>query len=345
MTFSKFLKIGIVRIRVKSVAALNVNKKIARGIISLFALISFAAIAGNVANSEVTQPLRFKDCDVCSEMISIQSGSYLMGATTDEFVGAAGYQSMYSYESPRHQVNVKSFAIAIFSVTRHQFSVFAKETGFSEKGCRIFNGFKWEFNSDADWQNPGFRQTDQDPVVCISWGGAQKFIEWINSKIPNTKDVHYRLPTEEEWEYAARAGTTTPMYWGRDRTQQCTYENARDLSEEKMGPDGPHVNCDDGYARTSPVGSFKPNPWGLFDMLGNAYQWISDCSHIGYHDYLRAPPAAGAPDCRMRVVRGASWVTVPFGVRSASRLAFKTNERESTIGFRLAADLSNKHQR
>ncbi|MFL9865194.1 formylglycine-generating enzyme family protein [Paraburkholderia fungorum] len=271
----------------------------------------------------------------------LQSGSYSMGATTEEFLGAKGYQSMYSYESPQHQVSVKSFAISKFSVTKHQFSFFAKETGFSGKGCKIFKGYGWVFDADADWQNPGFKQTDQDPVVCVSWDDAQKFIAWINSKISTAKLKSYRLPTEEEWEYAARAGTTTPMYWGSDRTQQCAYENARDLSEEKAGPDGPHVNCDDGYAHTAPVGSFKSNPWGLFDMLGNAYQWVSDCSHIGYHDSLPAPPAVGAPDCRMKVVRGASWVTVPFGVRSASRLAFKTSVRESTLGFRLVTNLSN----
>lgn len=132
-----------------------------------------------------------------------------------------------------------------------------------------------------------------------------------------------------------------PMYWGSDRALQCKYENARDLSEDRIGPDGPHVNCDDGYARTSPVGSFQPNPWGLFDMLGDAYQWVSDCSHIGYRNPIPVPPALGSLDCRMKVVRGASWASVPFAVRSANRLAFKTSVRDSTLGFRLAADSSN----
>jgi len=283
----------------------------------------------------------FRDCDVCSEMITLGAGSYSMGATKEEFVGAKGYQFMYAIESPQHQVKVRSFSIAKFNVTRLQFSIFARDTGFSEKGCKIFNGVGWILDADASWQNPGFKQSDQDPVVCVSWSDAQKFVTWLNSKIRNTKSKTYRLPTEEEWEYAARAGTITPMYWGSDRTLQCRYENARDLSEEKTGLSGPHVNCDDGYARTAPVGSFEPNPWGLFDMLGNAYQWVSDCSHIGYDDPIPAAPAYGAAYCNSKVARGGSWASVPFGVRAANRLFFKADVRESTLGFRLAADVSN----
>jgi formylglycine-generating enzyme required for sulfatase activity len=240
-----------------------------------------------ISASQTYKPFEhFQDCDVCSEMIVLPPGKYMMGATAQEFLGATGYQSSYSYESPQHPVNVKSFAIAKFNVTRRQFSIFAKETGFIGKGCKIFNGHNWIVNSDADWQNPGFRQTDQDPVICISWDDTQKFIAWLNSKV-SSGSKSYRLPTEEEWEYAARAGTTTPTYWGSDRTLQCEYENARDLSKEKAGLDGPHVNCDVGYLRTAPVGSFQPNPWGFFDMLGNAYQWVSDCSHIGYRNSVR----------------------------------------------------------
>ena len=317
------------------------NRNFFPQLLLLLALMPVLTVASTDVKSKNGDSSHAQGCDACSEMIPIKAGTYLMGATTQEFLGAKGYQSMYSYESPQHQVDVKSFAISKFSVTRHQFSIFAKETGFSGKGCDVFNGHDWVVNPNSDWQNPGFQQTEQDPVVCVSWDDAQKFITWLSSKISSAKSKPYRLPTGEEWEYAARAGTTTPMYWGSDRALQCRYENTRDLSEEKMGPDGPHVNCDDGYARTAPVGSFQPNPWGLFDMLGNAYQWVSDCSHIGYRNPVPAPPAIGASDCRMKVVRGAGWASVPFAVRSASRLAYKTDARESTLGFRLATDLSN----
>jgi formylglycine-generating enzyme required for sulfatase activity len=308
----------------------------------LLFFINFTSLAAaNATGAEVGQPRHFKDCDACSEMVALPGGSYSMGATVEEFSEGKGYRSMYFNESPQHQVIVKPFAIAKFSVTKHQFSIFARETGFIGKGCKIYNGHDWVVDSDADWKNPGFKQTEQDPVVCVSWDDAQKFIAWFNSKKSDSDSKTYRLPTEEEWEYAARAGTTTPVYWGNDRAQQCIYENARDLSKKNAGLDGPHVNCDVGYTRTSPVGSFQPNPWGLFDMLGDVYQWVADCSHIGYRDPIPAPPALGASDCRMKVVRGASWASVPFAVRAADRLAFKTGVRDSTVGFRLAADLSN----
>lgn len=315
-------------------------KKIIRGWLiraHVLILVMLPVVVSNAAS--VDEKLKtFRDCDQCSEMVIVPSGSYMMGATESEFVGQNQYEYMHINETPRHRVDVMSFAIARYAITRKQFSVFASETGFVGKGCLTFNGNRWIDDEKADWSNPGFHQTDRDPAVCISWTDAQLFLKWINTK----KDPHrigdYRLPTEEEWEYAARAGTVGPMYWGSDRSQQCEFENGRDMAAEALDPSAPHVDCNDGFVETAPVGSFKPNPWGLYDMLGNTSQWLSDCPNIGYS----APPIvtfdAAAPECPTRAMRGGSWATIPIGVRSANRQADKPKNRASDGGFRLAID-------
>jgi formylglycine-generating enzyme len=303
--------------------------------IILFAVSSITAKADGRA-VQVSQIQHFRDCNSCSEMVVIPSGEYMMGATEEEFRGQdKKYQFMYSMETPRHAVQVKSFALARFDVTRTQFAVFARETGFNGKGCRIFKHTDWQFDPDADWQNPGFSQTDNDPVVCVSWNDAQKYIAWLNSKFAGTSVHRYRLPTEEEWEYAARAGTTTPAYWGDNRQEQCKYENARDKSASVLDPDAPLAPCDDGFVWTSPVGSFKPNPWGLYDMLGDANQWTSSCPR----DYRWADDDIRGKNCSAKTIRGASWATIPFAVRAAARGGASVDSRNSTNGFRVAATI------
>jgi formylglycine-generating enzyme required for sulfatase activity len=285
----------------------------------------------------------FRDCENCPEMVVLPGGGYLMGATEEEFKGEDKYRIMYLGETPRHKVDVKIFAIAKFSVTRKQFGIFADETGFDGKGCTVFNGKKWIFDSGASWRSPGFKQTDQDPVVCVSWDDTQKYITWLNSDIPNKKQGNYRLPTEEEWEYAARAGTVTSSYWGGNPLEQCKYENARDLTAKMLDPNVPFADCADGYITTAPVGSLLSNPWGLFDMLGNVNQWISDCSTLGYSDGSIAVAREGVKmfGCPSRVLRGASWASIPIAVHSANRAGGAPNMRNSANGFRLAADVSN----
>lgn len=271
-------------------------------------------------------------------MLTLPEGTYFMGATTEEFTGYEKYEYMYIDEIPRHPEHVKHFKLAEFDVTRKQFSVFATETGFQGKGCRIFRNHEWVFDPAADWEHPGFDQTDQDPVVCVSWDDAHKFITWLNSRILEKSTAKYRLPTEVEWEYAARAGTVTAKYWGNNSTDLCGYENTRDIAGKNLDPTAPFANCDDGYIETSPVGSFKPNPWGLFDMLGNVTQWAENCPNIGYPD-LEKYPGIGSIPCRTKALRGASWASIPIGVRAAFRSGVKPNTRSGAIGFRLAADI------
>jgi formylglycine-generating enzyme required for sulfatase activity len=308
-------------------------------VLVIFSLLAIAAMADG-RMTRVGQLDHFRDCDGCSEMVVLPSGNYMMGATEEEFRGVEDkYKVMYGYEVPRHEEHVASFAMANFAVTRGQFAVFAKETGFQGKGCEIFNGKTWVNDANADWQNPGFRQTENDPVVCVSWSDAQKYIAWLNSKLRRTTETAYRLPTEAEWEYAARAGTVTAAYWGTNPQDQCQYENARDESARLLDPKIDHASCTDGYVHTAPVGSFRPNPWGLYDMLGNAEQWVQDCVDVGYY----SPPnlSSKLDACKSRTLRGTSWAGVPVAVRSAMRGGGGANSRVSDFGFRLARSIQH----
>ncbi len=282
----------------------------------------------------------FRGCSHCSEMMIIPSGDFMMGATKEEFAGFMDrYSIFYSDETPLHKVHVQEFALAKADVTRAQFSVFVKDTGFKATGCQVYDGKTAHFDENADWRNPGFVQTEDDPVVCVSWNDAKRYIGWLNKKLHKQSHVVYRLPTEAEWEYAARAGTEGKTYWADTRLDTCKFANVRDQSVNVVDPSAPHVECNDGFVYTSPVGMFAPNSWGLFDMLGNVYQWVEDCQHVGYS----MPPLAGAslatPNCALRIRRGASWATIPFGIRSASRTGVKIDSRDNTHGFRLAADI------
>jgi formylglycine-generating enzyme required for sulfatase activity len=166
----------------------------------------------------------------------------------------------------------------------------------------------------------------------VAWSDTQTFIRWMSFFGRH----RYRLPSEAEYEYAERAGTTTPFYWGSRLEDACAHENIADLSKKKNYPEATVVNCDGGYATTAPVGSFKPNPWGLYDIDGNVGAWVADC----YVDnYLQAPTDGSAGttgDCETRVLRGgaANYYDAHI-LRSAFRAQLKWFAHSSVVGFRL----------
>jgi formylglycine-generating enzyme required for sulfatase activity len=238
------------------------------------------------------------------------------------------------------RVTIQPFAVGRFEVTRAQYAAFVRETG------RAVGGNCWTVNSagipeqqqGATWQSPGFDQTGDHPVVCVSWEDAQAYVAWINGKVSGDP---YRLLSESEWEYAARAGTTTRLWWGDGEADLCTYANGADqAARSRFSSWTWTVSCNDGHVFTAPAGfSGRENRFGLADMAGNVWEWTQDC----YNSTYDLTPTNGAAnttgDCSLRVLRGGSWGSLPNWLRSADRRWGSSTNRINYIGFRLARDL------
>ena len=190
-------------------------------------------------------------------------------------------------------------------------------------------------------RTPGFEQTDWEPVVCVSWQGAQAYAAWLSGETGQA----YRLLSEAEWEYVARAGTRTARYWGEREGGQCGYANGTGSSTNFDGR-----TCHDGYARTAPVRSYEANGFGLYDVLGNVWEWVQDCWNPHYQEVPSDGRAWESEDCSWRVRRGGSWDDGPRHLRSANRDRYYAEDhdgsgwissasRDSCNGFRLARSL------
>ena len=172
-----------------------------------------------------------------------------------------------SDEKPVREVLVPDFWMMSTEVTRGMYARFVEATGHDGGDrCWVFED-GWLERAGLDWRDPGFAQTDEHPVTCVNWHDAEAFSSWLGGET----GVAFRLPSEAEWEYAARAGSDTPYYWGDDRAMLCTHANAADRRALEHYPGFDVNDCDDGYVRTSPVGSFDASPWGLFDVYGNVW--------------------------------------------------------------------------
>ena len=253
------------------------------------------------------------------KLVLLPGGSYRRG-TEDE-------EGRFEQEGPVKVVTIKpGLAMGQTEVTKGQFGQFVAETGHPtdaerDGGCFGWTGSGWKKEARFNWRQPGFDQTDAHPVVCVSWNDAGKYIEWLNKKagIAPTATGRYRLPSEAEWEYAARDVTSADQklsgaqhwrfFWGDDPgyRETCKYGNVADASAKKRFNWSPTADCDDGYVYTAPVGKFDPSPnFKLYDMVGNAWEWTQDCK-AGYADVHtdgRAwEPADKVGSCA-RVLRG-----------------------------------------
>ena len=239
----------------------------------------------------------FKECTNCPEMIVVPAGSFTMGSPANE-------QGRHSDESPQHTVTfARQFAVGRFALTFDEW-----DACVADDGC---SGYK---PSDQGWGR------GRRPVINVSRDEATAFMAWLSRKTGKP----YRLLTEAEWEYAARAGTTTAYYWGDD------------IGKGNANCDGCGSQWD--AKQTSPVGSFKPNAFGLYDMAGNVLQWVQDC----YHTYNGAPTDGSAwtsEDCSSFVVRGGSWLDDPRDLRAAKRGGIATFTRGPILGFRVGRTL------
>ena len=280
----------------------------------------------------------FRDCADCPEMVVVPSGKFTMGAPAAETAREGVPDNIAPNERPQHEVTVSSFALGKYAVTRGEFAAFVAATGYDPKGCNVSDGNQIRLDENASWRDPNFDQTDRHPVVCVTWDDAQAYIKWLSAKTGQ----RYRLPSEAEWEYAARAGTTTARYWGDDPNLQCDYANGSDLTAKEQYAGWTVANCRDGYVHTAPVGSFRPNPWGLYDMLGNAWQLTADCWNKNYSGAPADGSAWTGGDCGKHAARGGAWPAISWKIRSAHRIWFETGIRSYITGFRLARALSGE---
>ena len=280
----------------------------------------------------------FKDCADCPEMVAIPPGRFLMGVGPAEEIRENLSDDFRSRSEPQHEVTVRRFAAGRFEVTRGQYRAFAEATGRSGDGCFGWIGTQFEMHAERSWRNTGYGQEDSHPATCVSWEDARAYASWLSQRTGQT----YRLLTEAEWEYVARAGTTTPRFWGEDATMSCDYANGADISTRARVPGAGTwaiANCNDRYAYTAPVGTYRPNAFGLHDMLGNAEEWTQDCWNPDYRGVPGDGTAAAIGDCGLRVARGGSWHDAPVGVRSAYRVGSPVTIRVYTRGFRIARDM------
>ena len=281
---------------------------------------------------------RFRDCPECPEMVVVPTGSYQMGIQKRR-KWRSNEPGQKQNESPGHRVTLpQPFAVGVYEVTRGEFRRFVETTGYSlGNSCWTSGSGKWEQRSDRHWRDPGFAQTDQHPVVCVSWEDAQTYVQWLSQKTGQ----EYRLLSEAEWEYMARAGSSTARFWGDGdwglrAWGHCTHANGADKSFAL--PKHETVDCNDGYPWTSPVGVYGANAFGLHDVLGNAGELVQDCWHASYHGAPDDGRAWESGDCSRHVVRGGSWLSPPHEIRSAARSGIY-NIRVNIVGFRLARTL------
>lgn len=284
-------------------------------------------------------PRAFRDCPNCPEMVVLPAGHFEMGATDEERDRLAVPVATVSFERTRHEVAfAKPFALSKFPVTRGEFAAFAKATNFRHvRGCMVFGaGSVWMPRPELNWDDPGFEQTDRDPVVCVHGPAIEAYIGWLRRE----SGKPYRLASEAEYEYGARAGTNTAFYWGDDPRVACAYENVADrVFAEKFGG-APAFGCRDGFATTAPVGSFRPNPWGLYDMLGNVIVLTQDCWNDSYDGAPVDGSARISGDCGRHTMRGGSWgAGYPWAIRAAHRLPIGFAAGHNRIGFRVALSL------
>jgi len=315
------------------------------------------------------------------QMIRIQPGEYIRGSIKGDHLrknhplsaGGVGYHD----SRPRHRVKLTvPFEFAATEVAVGQFRKFVEDTGYKtsaetngvgavqflsevkEEGVEQFGT-----RPECTWKNPGFPQADNHAVVCVSWKDAVAFCQWLSQK----EKVKYRLPTEGEWEYAARAGVTTSYLGGNSASTVYAFGNVADATLEQVIPGMTlrqrikdlEPGKGDGHAYTAPIASLKPNPWGIYDTHGNVWEWCSDKydaghyqkitkGHINHDDPNTLPlitDPKGPEDTPnhkygdWRVMRGGAWVTGPLSSRCASKSYGEAGDAFCYTGFRVVRDL------
>ena len=235
------------------------------------------------------------------EFVWVPKGCFRMGSTS----GA-------KHERPVHEVCVKGFWMGKYEVTNAEWR-------------------KYRPGHDSGSYEGQALNDERQPVVEVSWEEARGFAVWLSER----GHSRFRLPTEAEWEYAARAGTRTERFWGDDANDACRYANVADRTAERQWSNWVVHDCDDGYAVTAPAGSFEPNGFGLYDLLGNVWEWVRDRYGGKYYASASRQDPRGPSVGSVRVLRGGGWLHDPARVRSAYRGRTTPGDRRGIVGFRL----------
>lgn len=270
-------------------------------------------------------------------MVVVPAGAFRMGSPADEI-------GRFDREGPVHRVTIgEAFAVGVYEVTRGQYEQFVRATGHAAGNtCYTheeswFDPYgSWKERAGRNWREPGYQQSGEHPVVCVNREDTQAYTAWLSRE----SGAEYRLLSEAEWEYAARGGTETARYWGEGQEGACRYANWADESTIRA-PAYKEPQCNDVHVRTAPVGSYTKNGFGLFDVLGNVYEWVEDCV---IESYEGAPTDGTAVvervHCGYRLTRGGYWYSyLTWEIRSASRSWFPAGYRGSQVGFRVARNL------
>ena len=264
----------------------------------------------------------FQDCPKCPEMVVVPARQFLMGSSNDD-------ENAWDDERPQHQVTIsKPFAVGKYEVTVRQFREFINAAKYKVRGmCQKydFDSGDWDLKADINWENPGFKQDNNHPVVCVAWDDAKAYVNWLSEETGKK----YRLLSEAEWEYVARAGTTVAYHFGATISQkQANYDSVNDGTVERR--------------------QYGSNEFQLYDIHGNVQEWVENC---WYDDYRGSPSDGGAwsdgcdstghlAGVNTRILRGGTWTDDEVDLRSAFRFSDAAWWRDSETGFRVARDLN-----
>jgi formylglycine-generating enzyme required for sulfatase activity len=296
--------------------------------LAVLIVLMFGLFGSSFAFAQERLQREFRECADCPTMVGIPAGRFAMGSPASE-------TGRFDAEGPQHYVTVKAFALGKYDVTTEEFLRFLRATGYQPAPCNPILNETWRSPGHGLAYPPYDVIPPRWPAVCLDWKDANAYIAWLNAKVHRERPSisnrvgPYRLPSEAEWEFAARAGTVTARWWGDA------------LGNGRANCNGCGSKWD--YSELSSVDTFSPNAFGLYGMLGNAWQWTADCWHPSYVGAPTDGRAWRSGDCSKHVVRGGSWDNVPIFVRSAVRTGAMNDGKDydySTLtGFRLARDL------
>ncbi|MEN9774026.1 MAG: hypothetical protein RL322_1096 [Pseudomonadota bacterium] len=279
----------------------------------------------------------FRDCAHCPEMIVLPAGTFNMGL--NEALGEADWmpEGIRNRTLPARSIDLPRFAIGRYEVNVAEYRAFSMATQRPLKpGCEVWADGDWTSDASRSWQNPGFPQDDSHPVTCVGWRDAQDYVAWLSAQTGHA----YQLLSEAQWEYAARAGSAAIRTVIGDETSSfCLFGNVLDRSAVSALSGGDQLwraECDDGYRNTAPVGRFRPNAFGVYDMIGNVFEWLAGCMDESAVDGSNLDGSANLLDCSRPVIRGGGWMDAPILTHPALRWGFAGDQPLFTVGFRVA---------